>query len=842
MISNAATVYWLGTTNNNWNTATNWSSGAVPGSGDHISFTTNANVLVDIPDTTLTISEIEVLSGANVTIDINGKNLTLTSNAAYNSLSAAIICVGYLKFTNSTTTFGQVEYKNMRVEPTGVFTIDPYVSVNQTNGTTYLMSKSNYNILTGLGGLVNINNLVIEDLISASFAGNTNVSMRDLKFNSIHNVVEFPSVRTTTFSTVQNWSTSGCGVRNEVRSSIGGSNATINFASGSNVGSFFEYENISRAGGGFTANNSNVLNCSGITGTFGSASNISAIKTGDWNDPTTWSNSCVPTHLDSVVVNNNYQVRITSYYFARARSLNIHGGGKVYSQNDSGRLEIHGSLVANAKNVFNTGSNKLTCPLEIRAPGTARISSGDDTLNLFGPLYSTHENSSVYQNCHIKIFPSLGSRGDFIMERGFWRVNGAKNIWLTAKFSENAPANFKCSTGIVEVISQAGVNAYLEMLGTGNLYNLRINQANKFCNTYALSNIKLANDVKFIAGVVFTTPSARLIIWDNAVVSQISANSFVEGPVEKIGNDAFVFPVGGRNTSGLYYAPMTITAPAAITDAFIGRYYLQIHNNYSSIKAPDSLVYISEFEYWTLDRSSGTSNVKVTLAWDKLRSGDLTKFSVVRVAHYDGADWHSTGYGSINSSGATGTVTSPTWSSFSPFTFGDIAGVTGLPVHFISFTGRDNECLGTLEWEMGDDEDVNYCTVQKFIEGEWCDIKIQNREVTIWSTTVELDNKENIFRIGAHLFNGNVIFSDHLSILCKENEPELIHNAERVALNNLNTQITSHVTLYDLAGKLLWTEKLNNQSKVEVPRRFLNTGVCILQLREGSRVYSYKVL
>lgn len=753
MFSQAATVYWLGTANNNWNTGSNWSSGAVPGTGDHVSFTINANVLVDIPDTTLTISEIEVLNGANVSIDINGKNLKLTSNASWNSSSAAVICAGYLKIKNSTTTFGIMEFKNMRLEPTANFSADPYVSINHTNGITYLKSKSTYSILTGAGGSVNINDMEVEDLVSASFAGNTNVSMRDLKFNSIHNVVEFTSARTTSFSSVQNWSTSGCGVRNEVRSSIGGSNATIDFASGSNVGSFFEYENISRAGGGFTANNSNVLNCTGITGTFGSSTNISAIKTGDWKDPATWSNGCVPTHLDSVVVNNNYQVRITSYYFARARSLNIHGGGKVYSQNDSGRLEIHGCMVANAKNVFNTGSNKLTCPLEMRSTGTGRVSSGDDTLNLYGPLYSTHENSSVYQKCHIKIFPTDGSRGDFIMERGIWRVDGAKNIWFTAKFSENAPANFKCSTGIVEIISQSGVNAYLEMLGTGNLYNLRINQADKLCNTYVLSNIKLANDVKFIAGVVFTTPSARLIIWDNAVVSQISANSFVEGPVEKIGNDAFIFPVGGRNTSGLYYAPMTITVPANVTDAFIGRYYLQIHNNYSSIKAPDSLVYISEFEYWTLDRSSGTSNVKVTLAWDKLRSGYLTKFSVVRVAHYDGADWHSTGYGSINSSGATGTVTSPTWSSFSPFTFGDIAGVTGLPVHFTSFIGRDNDCLGTLEWEMGDDEDVSYCTVQKFIAGEWCDIQKQNRGTTTWKTTIELDNRENIFRIGAHLKN-----------------------------------------------------------------------------------------
>ena len=87
-----------------------------------------------------------------------------------------------------------------------------------------------------------------------------------------------------------------------------------------------------------------------------------------------------------------------------------------------------------------------------------------------------------------------------------------------------------------------------------------------------------------------------------------------------------------------------------------------------------------------------------------------------------------------------------------------------------------------------------------------------------------------------------MIFSDHLSILCKRIEPELINNAETVALNNLNPQTTSHVTLYDLAGKLLWTAQLNNQSKVEVPKMFLNTGVCILQLREGARVYSYKVM
>jgi len=294
------------------------------------------------------------------------------------------------------------------------------------------------------------------------------------------------------------------------------------------------------------------------------------------------------------------------------------------------------------------------------------------------------------------------------------------------------------------------------MDGSGHLYNLHINQANKFNITDIQSIIEIDNDAKFYNGIVTTTATKRLVFWDNATVSTVSNTSFVEGPVEKIGNDNFTFPVGSIVGSAFYYAPIGISGPALTTDAFIAKYNPMVHPDYYSIKSPDSLVYVSEYEYWDLDVSNGTPSTEVSLHWDIARSSDAFTFDAVRVAHYDGADWHSTGYGSINSSGSTGYVTSPMQSNFSPFTFGDIEGITPLPLYFISTNAIVKSKKADLVWELAEMDHLSHCIVEEYINEEWVLIETDIRDKFI--SEVELSANSSVFRIGAVINAGKIVY------------------------------------------------------------------------------------
>ncbi|MDB5008163.1 MAG: Cadherin-like beta sandwich domain protein [Mucilaginibacter sp.] len=105
----AASINWIGSTDNNWGTATNWSSGTIPTSTDDVSIG-SASVTVDVATaqcSTLTISGATTLTlSASNSLVIGG---AITLNAALTttgtgSLNAGGLIAGTYSLTNSGTT------------------------------------------------------------------------------------------------------------------------------------------------------------------------------------------------------------------------------------------------------------------------------------------------------------------------------------------------------------------------------------------------------------------------------------------------------------------------------------------------------------------------------------------------------------------------------------------------------------------------------------------------------------------------------------------------------------------------------------------------------------------
>jgi hypothetical protein len=124
--------------------------------------------------------------------------------------------------------------------------------------------------------------------------------------------------------------------------------------------------------------------------------------------------------------------------------------------------------------------------------------------------------------------------------------------------------------------------------------------------------------------------------------------------VKKIGNDAFTFPVG-RNG---HYRPIGISAPGNVTDAFTAEYLnLDADGLYDTSLMDTTINEVESNEYWTLARTTGTSNVTVTLSWDDMTCGFDT-LTELRVGAWNGTKWKDLGIGSPTGNDATGTIAS----------------------------------------------------------------------------------------------------------------------------------------------------------------------------------------
>lgn len=183
-------------------------------------------------------------------------------------------------------------------------------------------------------------------------------------------------------------------------------------------------------------------------------------------------------------------------------------------------------------------------------------------------------------------------------------------------------------------------------------------------------------------GLVHTTAPTLLTLANQATSTGSSATSYVDGPVRKVGQQAFVFPLGSNG----HWARLGISAPADPTTAFTAEY---VAAAYPTRTAAAPLSEVSQVEHWTLDGAGTPDAVAVRLFWeDAFRSG-LDDFSAdVQVAGFTGSQWETAGNGGLDGSLTAGSVVSAQpVSSFGAFTLGSLSPtVNPLSAQLVNFT------------------------------------------------------------------------------------------------------------------------------------------------------------
>ncbi|MBK6619323.1 MAG: T9SS type A sorting domain-containing protein [Saprospirales bacterium] len=394
----------------------------------------------------------------------------------------------------------------------------------------------------------------------------------------------------------------------------------------------------------------------------------------NWGTAANWTPAGVPLAGDDVVIPNNFNVTVNVAAVCASLTLQTGGNTTTLSVNAgqsltvSGAVSIEAGTGANDDKIITVGSGSFSCASLTMAttggPGRdceLRISTGTATVSGNITMNGTADRNAIRfsGNGTLHVGGSINSGGD---------INIA--VGCTVNYNGAGPQTVK-----------ADVYRNLVFSGGGEKTLAGQTTVRTVCS--------------FVDGIVNTTAVNLLVINDNATVTGASDNSFANGPVRKVGNDVFPFPIG---KTGAGYAPLAISAPSASNHAFDAEYF------WSPPPAGTiglGIDHISGLEYWDLDQTTGASSVFVSLSWRDLSEVSIP--SELLIVRLDAGQWVSHGNGGATGDATAGAVvTAIPPSTYSFFALASSTAANPLPVTWLDFRASVSEEKEVeLVWSTG---------------------------------------------------------------------------------------------------------------------------------------------
>ena len=233
--------------------------------------------------------------------------------------------------------------------------------------------------------------------------------------------------------------------------------------------------------------------------------------------------------------------------------------------------------------------------------------------------------------------------------------------------------------------------------------------------------LQINNSLTLTSGIINSSTTNIISLIDNATVASASNTSHVNGPVLKIGNDNFEFPVG----NGGFYAPLTLAAGGITSDRYTAQYFrispVNIPTDTTSRDATIGLM--NQTEHWNLSRSSGSINRNLSLSYHSTRTSPIIDFTELTSIHWNGTSWIDLN-GAVTGNATAGTVTAGNTSNLGYFTIGNSFRI--LPIELTEFNGRvTDEKDILLTWATASEKNNAFFTLEKSFDGKnWTAISV----------------------------------------------------------------------------------------------------------------------
>ncbi len=379
--------------------------------------------------------------------------------------------------------------------------------------------------------------------------------------------------------------------------------------------------------------------------------------------------------------------------------------------------------------------------------------------------------------------------------------------------------------------------------GSGNISTNNF-EFNKIGGNITLNNnVNVYGNLKLLSGIAYTNSSAKIIIQDNATTSNASDISYINGPVQKIGDDAFTFPVGKSGN----YQPVSMNAGINNLpgDAFTAEYFNINPQTIYGNNLATGIDSISQCEYWTMSLDMGLSQKNVTLSWDG-NSCAITSLSNLRVARFNSTLWEDEGNLFTTGGTSAGTMSSNPVSGYGPFSIAYIHVTNTLPITLLSFSAIYNGKEVKLSWVTSSEINNDYFTIERSRDGKTFEpILTQpgsgNSDRLQYYGAEDLNPYSNIsyYRLKQTNYDGKFTYSDVIPIRIKIDEARIISiqpsksNAMISFDVNFPKATEGIIKIIDMNGKLGYGSKFTSgpqQKHFTIDSNRMASGVYFLQV------------
>ena len=358
--------------------------------------------------------------------------------------------------------------------------------------------------------------------------------------------------------------------------------------------------------------------------------------------------------------------------------------------------------------------------------------------------------------------------------------------------------------------------------------------------------VEVRTELDLGSGRVFTTAANLLTLRAGSAAINFSDLSFVHGPMQKVGNTAFTFPVG----KGLNLRPCGLsTISGGSTGAFQAEYF-PVSGYTFGIAMEPTLDHISDCEHWIIDRTAGSGNALVELTWDTPESCGVTAPEDLRVARWDAGlnIWQDRGNGGFTPLAPSGTVLSGGLQTvFSPWTLASSTAQNPLPITLIDFTAKPQGAHVRLDWTTASERNNDLFTVERSADGVLFSPVLTvpgagNSDLPL--SYADLDRAPlmgvSYYRLRQTDHDGTSTLSQVVSVVMgRTMERPLSLFVAHGQLNALHGfPAGSRYELLDMTGRRIGAGVVHQEGSLSFPLPSLQSGAYLLRLLDGVRMES----
>ncbi|HRZ32846.1 MAG TPA: hypothetical protein P5188_11095, partial [Flavobacterium sp.] len=386
--ANSQTNKWDGSTDNNWNTAANWSLNLVPTNAHDVVIDINAAIIVN---TNATINKLTITSNSTVTFTSSGAGRTITIDNTGSSIDSG----SSLELRGSTSFFGT---RSMTIA---------YSGSNQTMsiaGTLNVTATGDGSVYIATNGLTTVTGTLISSGGTiTSTAANLTIASGGI-YQHARNGGPIPTATWNAASTCL-----VTGITNTIPSAgLGQSFGNFTWNCSAQTGNLSLIGNLLTVNGNFTVTNTNTgslrLSNSGVTDILEVGGNYS--QTGG------------TFYMGGTTGSNTWTMNVGGNFSIAGGTFNMNGNSGAST------LNVDGNFSANSGTITEVGS--ATCTINFSGTSTQTFTSGGTLANTIN--FAINSGATVDFGTSVI---SNGSNGTFVLNTG-GKIITANNAGLTS--------------------------------------------------------------------------------------------------------------------------------------------------------------------------------------------------------------------------------------------------------------------------------------------------------------------------------------------------------------------------------------------------------------------------